>query len=509
MNDSSLVANTLIVVVAYNAVSHLPELVARMDAAIGGRPGWSVLFLDDASSDDTATVARQLFAAHGHPNWLVARNAQNQGYGGNQKVGYRYALDRGGFTHVALLHGDCQYPPEALPDLLDKAVETGADVAYATRMWSVASARRGGMPLYKILGNRALSVVQNRMTGRNLSEYHSGMRLYSTDLLSRIPFELDSDGFDFDTEILLQAFYVGARVEEIPIPTRYAGEVCHVPGLAYAANITRATFDYWLQTHGMGCSLRFRDLRGDQSQLVDKTAIPGTVHKFVVQDLLKRGVRSVLDLGCGPGYVGKRLKQSAPALRYAGVDQNPVAPAACDEYHQADLDAGPPPVDPFQYDAVLCLDLLEHLSEPEEFLLRLRQAHQSANDTVFLMSAVNVAFVTLRLGMLFLGRFEYGDRGILHIAHRRLMTRDSFVRLLQETGYVVERVEGMPVPFALVFGDSRRSRALTAFSSLLARIMPRMFSFQTLVIARARRGVPGIGAEGLPSGTLASQEPNL
>jgi SAM-dependent methyltransferase len=471
-----------------------------------GRPGWSVLFLDDASSDDTTQVARRLFASHGHPDWQVARNAQNQGYGGNQKVGYRYALDRGGFTHVALLHGDCQYPPEALPDLLDKAVETGADVAYATRMWSVASARRGGMPLYKILGNRALSLVQNRLTGRSLSEYHSGMRLYSADLLSRIPFELNSDGFDFDTEILLQAFYVGARVEEIPIPTRYAGEVCRVPGLAYAANITRATFDYWLQTHGMGCSLRFRDLRGDQSQLVDKTGIPGTVHNFVVQNLLKRGVSSVLDLGCGPGYVGRLLKQSVPAIRYAGVDQSPTAPAACDEYYRADLDAGPPPVDPFKYDAVLCLDLLEHLSEPEEFLLRLRQTHQSAPNTVFLMSAVNVAFITLRLGMLFLGRFEYGDRGILHIAHRRLMTRDSFVRLLQETGYVVEKVEAMPVPFALVFGDNARARAFTSLAAFLARVMPRMFSFQTLVIARARRGVPGIGSEGGESAALSTQD---
>jgi SAM-dependent methyltransferase len=375
--------------------------------------------------------------------------------------------------------------------MLDKALTSDADVVLASRMWSLASARRGGMPVYKIIGNRLLTAAQNRLTGRRLSEYHTGMRLYATRLLARIPFELDSDGFDFDTEILLQAFYVGAKVEEIPIPTRYAGEVCRVPGLAYALNVTRATADYWLQTHGMGCSLRFRDLRGDQGALVDKTGTPGTVHEFVIPFLQRLGVRSVLDLGCGPGFVGARLKEIVPGLHYAGADLAPTGPVVCDAYWPCDLNAEVPPTDPFQYDAVLCIDLLEHLSEPEQFLLRLRRSHQTSQKTVFVLSAVNVAFVTLRLGLL-LGRFEYGDRGILHISHRRLMTRGAFQRLLRETGYTIERVQGIPVPFALVFGNNCCSRVLTRAWGVLVAILPGLFAFQTVIIARARHNVPEI-----------------
>ena len=135
--------------------------------------------------------------------------------------------------------------------MLDEALKVGADVVLASRMWSVRSARQGGMPLYKTVGNRVLTWIQNRLTGRRLKEYHTGMRLYSTDFLARVPFELNSDGFDFDTEILLQAFYLDARANEIKIPTRYAGEICRVPGLRYAMGILRSTLDFWLQAHGM------------------------------------------------------------------------------------------------------------------------------------------------------------------------------------------------------------------------------------------------------------------
>jgi hypothetical protein len=155
------------------------------------------------------------------------------------------------------------------------------------------------------------------------------------------------------------------------------------------------------------------------------------------------------------------------------------------------LNAEVPPTDPFRYDAVLCIDLLEHLSEPEQFLLRLRRSHQTSQKTVFVLSAVNVAFVTLRLGLL-LGRFEYGDRGILHISHRRLMTRGAFQRLLRETGYTIERVQGIPVPFALVFGNNWWSRLLTRAWGVLVAILPGLFAFQTVIIARARHNVPEI-----------------
>lgn len=488
-------ASPLVVIVAYEAKPHLDELIGRLARVEGIKEHWTVLLLDDASGDGTSERASSLFTEHRFARWRVVRNAENQGYGGNQKVGYRYALKAGRFSHAALLHGDCQYPPEALPVMLDEALKVGADVVLASRMWSVQSARRGGMPLYKIIGNRVLTWLQNRLTGRRLKEYHTGMRLYSTEFLERVPFELNSDDFDFDTEILLQAFYLDIRVSEIKIPTRYAGEVCRVPGLRYAMSILRSSLDFWLQTHGMGCSLRFRDLKGRRTMYIDKTHFKGSAHDLAVQYIVQARPRMVLDLGCGQAFVGARLKTRLPQVRYDGADRSPLPPAACDNYWSCDLDRGLPPIIPFDYDVVLCLDVLEHLREPETFLLRLRESRGNRTDTLFVFSTANVAFLSIRLGLL-VGRFEYGDRGILDITHRRLMTRNSFKRLIRETGFVIERSHGTPVPLQLVFGDNLMSRWLTQVWRILAELLPGPFSFQTVIVARPRRSIPDIALAG-------------
>lgn len=481
----------LLVIVAYEAEPHLGELVGRLAALPEVRDSWSILLLDDSSKDRTTPHAEELFSRYRFRRWMVIRNDVNQGYGGNQKVGYRYALKSGQYTHVALLHGDCQYPPEALPEMLDQALETEADVVIASRMWSVASAWRGGMPAYKIIGNVALTQLQNLLTGHRLTEYHSGMRLYSTRLLESIPFELNSDGFDFDTEILLQAFYVDAKLTEVAIPTRYAGEVCRVPGFRYACNVVRATLDYWFQKHGIGCSLRFRDLKTRRATYLDKTGMTGSTHQLAVRYLLQSKPSSVLDIGCGQAYIGSRVKPRLPGTVYCGCDLGSEPPESCDKYWQCDLSRELPPTDPFGYDVVLCLDVLEHLREPEQFLLRLRQSHSTQSHTRFVFSTVNVAFISIRLGLL-LGRFSYGDRGILDIDHCRLMTRASFVRVVREAGFIVEQVLYAPVPFQLVFGKRWWTRVATRLWRLLVAPLPGVFAFQIVIVARSKPPIPEI-----------------
>jgi len=255
--------------------------------------------------------------------------------------------------------------------------------------------------------------------------------------------------------------------------------------------VLRSSLDFWLQAHGMGCSLRFRDLQGRRTLYVDKTHLHGSAHDLAVRCVVQARPRSVLDLGCGRGFVGARLKAHIPQVRYDGADRVPLRPAACDNYWSCDLDRGLPPVSPFDYDVVLCLDVLEHLSEPETFLLRLRESRKGREDTLFVFSTANVAFLSIRLGLL-VGRFEYGDRGILDITHRRLMTRTSFKRLIRETGFVIERSHGTPAPFQLVLGDNRVGRSMTRLWSVLATLLPGPFSFQTVIVARARRSIPDI-----------------
>ena len=166
----------------------------------------------------------------------VLRTPENQGYGGNQKLGYRYAIDNG-FDFVALLHGDGQYAPERLPDLLAPLIAGEADAVFGSRMIDKRAARAGGMPLYKWLGNQILTSFQNRMLGTRLSEFHSGYRLYSTGALAQIPFEKNTNDFHFDTEIIIQFVLKKLRIVELPIPTYYGDEICHVNGLKYAWDV--------------------------------------------------------------------------------------------------------------------------------------------------------------------------------------------------------------------------------------------------------------------------------
>ena len=167
-------------------------------------------------------------------------NPVNLGYGGNQKIGFFYAI-KNEFDYVALVHGDGQYAPECLPELVGPLASGEADAVFGSRMMTRGSARKGGMPLYKFVGNKILTAFQNSLLRSGLSEFHSGYRLYTVDALRRIPFQLNTNDFHFDTEIIIQLIVGGWRIKELPIPTYYGDEICHVDGLKYAKDVLIAT----------------------------------------------------------------------------------------------------------------------------------------------------------------------------------------------------------------------------------------------------------------------------
>jgi glycosyltransferase involved in cell wall biosynthesis len=229
----------LIFVVAYNAERTIEAVLARIPPEVFAYD-CEILLVDDESADATFERAEAFRRAHPEKRLTVLFNPENQGYGGNQKIGYAYAI-RHGFDVAALLHGDGQYAPERLPELLAPVARGEADAVFGTRMAEPGAARRGGMPFYKYLGNRILSGLQNRLLGMGLSEYHSGYRVYSVPALAALPFDCNTDDFHFDTEIIIQFWLKGLRIREVPIPTYYGDEICHVNGLAYAWNVLRAT----------------------------------------------------------------------------------------------------------------------------------------------------------------------------------------------------------------------------------------------------------------------------
>ncbi len=228
-----------IVVVAYNAASTLAKVLDRIPPEFVPRIS-DVLVSDDASDDSTFLVGLGYQQLSELP-LTVIRQERNLGYGGNQKAAYRWAIEHG-LDVVVLVHGDGQYAPEELPNIVAPIVDGECDAVLGSRMMEKGDARRGGMPLYKFVGNRILTTFQNTVMGTDLTEWHSGYRAYRVAALAEIPFEQNHDGFDFDTQIIIQLVESGKRIVEVPIPTYYGDEICYVNGMGYAATSSPMSF---------------------------------------------------------------------------------------------------------------------------------------------------------------------------------------------------------------------------------------------------------------------------
>ncbi len=228
-----------VLVVAYEASATLESVLNRIPDEFRTRLH-TILVCDDASTDDTFQVGMRVKQLRPDLPLEVIRRPVNLGYGGNQKAGYRWMIDHG-LDVVMLLHGDGQYAPEFLPDMVEPIVEGRADVVFGSRMLERGAALRGGMPKYKYVGNKILTFLQNRIAVVHLSEWHSGYRAYSVDSLARVGFELNADYYDFDTQIILQMISSNQRIVEIPIPTFYGDELSRVNGIRYGWRILKHT----------------------------------------------------------------------------------------------------------------------------------------------------------------------------------------------------------------------------------------------------------------------------
>ena len=232
-------AKLLIFVVAYNAEKYIEQVLQRIPSDIFEQFDSRILVSDDCSSDDTFQKSESFQHQHQGLPMHVIRHDQNLGYGGNQKVGYRYAIEHG-FELVVLLHGDGQYAPEKMIDLLQPFQDPGVAAVFGSRMMTSGAALQGGMPLYKFWGNKILTYVQNKLLSTNLSEWHSGYRAFRVGTLEQLQFERLSRRFEFDSQIIIQLLCQGHTIKEVAIPTFYGSEISHVNGWYYAVKIL-----YW------------------------------------------------------------------------------------------------------------------------------------------------------------------------------------------------------------------------------------------------------------------------
>jgi len=464
----------LVFIVAYQAEKKIEQVLTRIPAALAADYEVEILIIDDSSKDDTFDASRRVARGGTIPYPVrILYNPINQGYGGNQKLGYHYAIEKG-FDFVALLHGDGQYAPECLPSLVRPLKEDAADAVFGSRMLVAGAAVKGGMPLYKFVGNKILTWLENRLLRTSLSEFHSGYRVYRVSALKAIPFHLNTPDFHFDTEIIIQLAAARMRIVELPIPTYYGDEICYVNGMKYAGQVVMAALTYRLQELSLFYTRKFDCAPSGASNIryLPKFDFPSS--HSIAFDAVRPG-SSVVEFGCAAGYMGGRLK-AEKQCRVTGIDVEPIAAdGALDDFVKHDLDLGPPDINYESTDVVLLLDVIEHLRSPEQFVEQL--AGKLRPSTTVIVTTGNVGFFVTRF-MLLLGKFNYGKRGILDLTHTRLFTFSSLRNLFEQAGFAFVRVAGIPAPFPLALGDGLLGTLLLRINAALIALAKGLFSYQ-------------------------------
>ncbi len=247
-----MIANRRVAVVlpAFNAARTLERTCVEIPRDIVD----DVILTDDASRDETVSIARSL-GLH------TIRHDRNRGYGGNQKTCYAAALERGADI-VVMLHPDYQYTPTLIPAMASMLASGQYDAVLASRILG-RGAITGGMPRYKYVANRGLTLIQNVLMSAKLSEYHSGYRAWTRTVLERLPLERCSDDFVFDNQMLAQAIHLGFRIGEISCPTKYFPEASSINlrrSIVYGLGVLQTSARYRLHKAGLRQDLLFRPI---------------------------------------------------------------------------------------------------------------------------------------------------------------------------------------------------------------------------------------------------------
>lgn len=476
-----------ILIVAYNAVTTLSQVLKRIPAPVWANVEQVAVF-DDASQDATYELALGLKALNENTKLQVLKQAKNLGYGGNQKAGYKYFIEQG-FDVVVLLHGDGQYAPEVLARMYHGIVTGQCDAIFGSRMMKdFGGPLKGGMPLYKYLGNRVLSHFENHTLGLNLTEFHSGYRAYNLHSLAQIDFSRMTDDFHFDTEIIIKLHHQGFKIHEVPIPTFYGDEICYVNGMRYAKDILRAVYRYDRTRRSIQCYPEYQEYYQPYRIKTESHSS----HAFA-RLAVGRG-EDVLEVAHGvPSSFGVELAKAGNRVTYAGPvpSEGPgAAMPGVESVIQADASHGLAAVlhqtGPAKFDKILLLDVLEHFAEPERALGDAAVLLKPNGSIV--VSIPNVANLTVRLMLLF-GIFEYHDRGILDRTHLRFYTRRTAERLVESCGFEVTGRRMTIVPVGILLGGPKFVVSLLrGLLIVFTALMPGLLGYQTFLTAQRKQG---------------------
>lgn len=460
-----------ILVVAYNAALTLQRVLDRIPESFKQKTT-RIFVCDDYSHDSTYLIGLGYKQLRPEVPLEILRNPRNLGYGGNQKLGYRLAVEHD-LDIVVLLHGDGQYAPEYIEDIVGPLEQGEADAVMGSRMMTKGAARKGGMPVYKYVGNRILTKFENLMLGTNLTEFHSGYRAYTVRALQSVPFEKNSDGFDFDTEIIIQLHSTGKRILEVPIPTYYGDEICYVNGIKYAKDVCLDAVRYRASRMGF-LSASLAEVNNSDYGLKDDE---DSSHGRILQWLSQLPSSRVLDLGCSAGRLAERARGYGHVVTGVDLAEGPGVRDRVSDFIQGDLDDGIPESVGFDYDVVVAADVIEHVRAPEVLLKGI--SSRMAPGGVLIASVPNFGHWYPRIRVL-LGLFDYDQRGILDSGHMRFFTRRSFLRLARNSGFEVVRKDVTGLPVGVLLGSGPTANLAGLVDRSLLRLRPTLFAYQFL-----------------------------
>lgn len=471
-----------ILIVAYNAATTLHKVLDRIPKNVYDEIDEIAVF-DDASKDNTYMVSIGYKELNQLEKLHLYLNEKNLGYGGNQKKGFAYFAEKG-FDVVVLLHGDGQYAPEILQDMYSPITDGLADVVLGSRMMTkYGGALKGGMPLYKYVGNKILSTFQNRKLRMNLTEFHSGYRAYSIEGLKKLNLDNTTNDFHFDTQIIIKSNHNNLRITEIPIPTYYGDEICYVNGMKYARNIFDTTKDYIKTVKGK----RKSDVYSEYYIPYPLKLYPYSSHKIVLDILNKKDNQKILDAGCGDGLFAEHITERNYKVGVDFIPESENTRRNFQKFYQYDLNKGLPEElkNENGFDYILFMDILEHLLDYDKILEDSKKLLNK--DGKIIISLPNIANIYVRLNLL-IGRLPLADKGILDRTHLHLFTYRVIINLLKKHKLEIIEKHVTPIPVIEILPEFLKKNAgyvINFLLNIVTVLFKRLFGYQFIFICKS------------------------
>lgn len=482
-----------IFIIAYNAAQTLIDAYRRIPPSLK-KSAKEIYCFDDCSDDNTYYSALGYKISHKIKKFNIYKNPKNLGYGGNQKRGYRYAIKRN-FDVVVMLHGDAQYAPEKLPFLLKHFISEKYDSEKYDKIGMVMGSRMmgdplvGGMPFYKYIGNKVLTKLENLILGTNLTEFHSGYRVYNIEALKKIPFEKCSNDFHFDTEIIIMLLNAGYKIVEAPIPTYYGpGSRSYVNVFRYGIDCLKTVLEYKLVFWGFKKESKFKKIISSKKPYFYKDFY-GSSHTQIAHWIRKSGYKKILDLGCAGGFLGKALGGSWKGeLTGVELDRSWEGSEDLKGYKKViwkNLNTTRIGLlfEKQEFEVITALDVLEHLKRPKSLIKQIKENIKP--EGYFMVSLPNSNFLpTLILRALF-PKIKM-SRGPLDTTHLRFYDSNSAIKLLQLSGFKIKKniVTSFPLPLiSNLFASGSLLHPIYLFALFLSKSIPNYLGYQILFLA--------------------------